>query len=62
MTKQVSETPPFDAADTERLVEKHRQQIIELEAHGAPSEDTEQLWDVLAGILAEVKRHRAIDP
>ena len=54
---------PADADSKERLVAKHRERIIQLEAHGAPFEDSDELWDVLEGILAEVKRHRAvIDP
>jgi hypothetical protein len=61
MTKPASEEPPVDAQDAERLMALHRAQIIQLEAHGAPSEDLDELWDLLADILAEVKRHRALD-
>jgi hypothetical protein len=62
MTKPASEEPHVDTQDAERLMALHRAQIIQLEAHGAPSEDLDELWDMLADILAEVKRHRALDP
>ena len=52
-------TSPLDGVDTERLIAEHRGRIIELEAHGMPSEQANELWDVLAGILEEMKRHRA---
>jgi hypothetical protein len=59
MTKPNSEDLPFDDQEPERLMARHREQIVQLEAHGTPSEDSDELWDRLAEILAEVKRHRA---
>ena len=46
--------------DMERLLEEHRERIVELEANGIPSNDAQELWDALAGMLAEMKRHQAV--
>lgn len=60
MHEQRPDTPPADSSETERLVAEHRERIIELEAHGMAADELDKLWDVLADILAEMKRHQAL--
>jgi hypothetical protein len=60
MQEQRPNTPLLDASDTARLVAAHRERIIELEAHGMPADAADELWDVLADILAELKRQKAV--
>jgi len=43
--------------NVEHLLAQYRERIIDLEAHGLP--DGDALWDVMDGILAEMKRHQA---
>jgi len=54
--------PTSDASengtDAERLVAEYRETIIKLEAHGLP-EERGALWDVLDGMLADMKRQQA---
>jgi hypothetical protein len=58
MTNQTSDALP-NAVDTERLLAEYRETIIKLEAHGSP-EERDALWEVLGGILADMKRQQAL--
>jgi len=49
-------TPPASSINVEHLLAQYRERIIDLEAHGLPGGDA--LWDVMDGILAEMKRHQ----
>lgn len=53
---------PIPAAriDTHRILDAHRERIIELEADGMAADEVEELWDVMAGLLAEMKLHQAL--
>jgi hypothetical protein len=51
---------PSDLIDTHRILDAHRERLIELEADGIAADDAEGLWDVMAGLLAEMKRHQAL--
>lgn len=54
MTDQTTDAP----LNTERLLAEYRETIIKLEAHGSP-EERGALWDVLDGMLADMKRQQA---
>jgi hypothetical protein len=58
--KTPDDSTPLGGYDMERLVAEHRERIIALEAHGMPAEDADELWDVLADILAQMKRHQTL--
>jgi hypothetical protein len=61
MQEQRPNTPLLDAPDTARLVAAHRERIIELEAHGMPTDAAaDELWTVLADILEELKRQQGV--
>jgi hypothetical protein len=51
---------PLEGIDIERLIAERRERIIELEARGMPAEGADELWDVLSGMLEELKRHQAL--
>ena len=58
MTDQTTNAPLIDELNPERRLAEYRETIIKLEAHGSP-EERGALWDVLDGMLADMKRQQS---
>jgi hypothetical protein len=60
MNNQPSSARPPTYHDVERLVAEYRERIVNLEAHGLPTDGDGAPWDVLDDMLADIKRQQAV--